>query len=51
MDMIDFKKIKESLKKTGGSPSETADRTGWSVRTVQRVKKAKSLKQYGDLCF
>ena len=49
MLMAEFKEIKELLRKTG-STLRTAVSTGWSVRTVQRVKKARSFKQYKELC-
>ena len=49
MTMNEFKRIKASLKVTK-STMDTAENTGWSVRTVQRVRHAPSLKQYREVC-
>ncbi len=51
MTMKQFKAVKQQLKNFHGSTVDTAEYTDWSVRTVQRVKKATSFKQYKELCY
>jgi hypothetical protein len=44
----EFKKIKEALKKK--PVAIVASKFDWSKTTIRRVLKARSLKQYRDLC-
>ena len=50
MVIADFKEIKDRLKNNKWSVAEVAEITGWSRRTVGRVKKARSFKQYREIC-
>ncbi len=43
-----FLEIKEDLK--NDSPWDVACAYGWSLRTIQRVKQARSFKHYRELC-
>lgn len=49
MTLNEFQKAKKAV--NGGKDLEmVAKKTGWSVRTLTRVKKARSLKSYKELC-
>jgi len=44
----EFKELKQAIKET--SIAEVAEDTNWSKSTLRRIKKARSLKQYRELC-
>ena len=51
MTMKEFKEAKKELRDADGNAAEAAQYGEWSATTYSRVKKARSLRAYAELCM